>query len=97
VTPEGKIKQALKKALSRLPSYYRFAPVQSGLGATTLDYLCCINSKFVAIETKAPGKQLTVRQQATKEQIERAGGLVYVVDSVEGAQQLSDLLGKLCQ
>lgn len=79
-TPEGRVKAMVKKRLDGLKDdCYRFMPVQSGFGAQTLDYLNCIRGHFVAIETKAPGKKLTPMQNATKERIEKAGGIVLVI------------------
>lgn len=80
MTPEGRVKAKVKKALEQLgESCWRFMPVQSGYGAPALDFLCAIRGKFVAIETKAPGKALTPLQEITKANIEAAGGIVLVV------------------
>jgi len=88
-TPEAKVKGQLKRALDKaFPLHYRFMPVQQGLGASTLDYLCCINGEFVAFETKAFGKKMTPRQTIVADEITRAGGCVFVVDgpgSIENA------------
>ncbi len=88
-TPEGRIKRKVSLALKQLPSCYRFMPVQQGLGASTLDYLCCVSGQFVAVETKAPGRQLTPRQVIVAQEIRDAGGLVFVVD---GEKSLHDML-----
>jgi hypothetical protein len=55
-------------------------PVQSGLGAKTLDYLICIRGFFVGLEAKAPGKSYTPLQEVHKHEIEAAGGTVFLVD-----------------
>lgn len=79
-TPEGKIKKKVNAALRQLGAdVYRFMPVQSGFGMQTLDYLLSVRGRFVAIETKAPGKKLTPLQEGTKAAIEAAGGIVLVV------------------
>jgi uncharacterized protein involved in type VI secretion and phage assembly len=79
-TPENRIKAKLRKKLDALPKRYVFMPVQSGIGASTLDYLCCVNGRFIAIETKADAtKRLTERQKIVKQVIEDAGGKVFVV------------------
>ena len=84
MTPEGRIKAKLRKELDKLPKRYIFMAVQQGLGASTLDYLCCINGRFVGIETKSgPNKKLTARQVVVSNQIRIAGGVVYTVDSEE--------------
>lgn len=79
-TPEGKVKKKVTAALKALgQDCWRFMPVQSGYGAPALDYLLSIRGRFVAIETKAPGKKLTPQQEQTKSAIEAAGGIVLVV------------------
>jgi len=80
MTPEGRVKKMVKKALEQFgEECWRFMPVQSGYGSVALDFLLSIRGRFVAIETKAPGKSLTPLQQSTKDAIEAAGGLVFVV------------------
>lgn len=80
MTPEGKVKARVKRVLEKYDLVYRFMPVQSGYGAKTLDFLVCVNGKFLAIETKAPGKQLTELQRQTARDIVAARGKVLVVD-----------------
>lgn len=75
-TPEGRVKTKVKRALGE---HYRFMPVQNGMGAPGLDFFCCIEGLFVAIETKVPGKPLTPRQYETAKAIARSGGLVFVI------------------
>ncbi len=85
MTPEGRVKAKLRKRLkAEFPNCYIFMPVQNGMGAATLDYLICIDGRFVSIETKAPGKKPTPRQETTIQTIREAGGLVFVVDGEEG-------------
>jgi hypothetical protein len=80
-TPEGKVKAKVKaRLIAKLKRCYAFWSVQTGLGASTLDCLLCVNGYFVAIETKAAGKELTPRQEIVQKQIEDAGGLVYVIN-----------------
>lgn len=78
-TPEGKVKDKVKRLLKKYDCYY-FMPVQTGYGAATLDILACCNGVFLAIETKAPGKKPTPRQEITIEAIEKAAGTVMVID-----------------
>jgi hypothetical protein len=78
VTPEGKVKEKLKALLKQEGSYW-FMPVQTGYGATSLDFLVCRNSEFWAFECKAPGKRLTARQELVARQITAAGGTVNMV------------------
>ena len=49
----------------------------------TPDILGCYLGFFVAVETKAPGRQLTKSQQFVKREIEEANGVYIVASSVE--------------
>jgi Holliday junction resolvase len=91
-TPEGKVKDKVKRLLKKYGAYY-FMPVQSGYGAPTLDILACYRGIFVAIETKAPGKKPTARQELTIKQIKEARGQVYVIDG--DTSELEELLERL--
>ena len=79
VTPEGRVKDAVKKLLKEHRVYWHM-PVQNGMGAPSLDFVCCVKGKYFAIETKAPGKKPTPRQENTIAEIQRAGGKVFVID-----------------
>jgi len=73
MTPEGKVKLAVKKLLSAYQPY-TFWPVQTGFGGRTLDCLGMYKSYGFAIETKRPGKTLTPLQQVAARDIEEQGG-----------------------
>ncbi len=96
MTPEGKVKAVVTKILSSFGvEIYKFMPVPSGYGPSSLDYILCVGGKFVAIETKAPGKKLTPRQVQTCKAIRDAGGIVFVIDdpSPIGTMELVEVLG----
>lgn len=76
--PEAKVKDRVKKLLKKYGAY-QFWPVQTGYGAATLDCLGCYNGLFFSIETKAPTKHLTPRQELTMQDMNKAGGAVFVV------------------
>lgn len=96
MTPEGKVKALVNRALLKIQRCYKFMPVQNGMGAPGLDYYCCINGLFVAIETKVPGKDLTPRQTTTRDSIEAAGGLVFVIhDQKEIDEMLAQIALRL--
>lgn len=78
VTPEGKVKQKLKDYLRKQGAYW-FMPVQTGYGATSLDFLVCYLGEFHAYECKARGARMTPRQDLVARQITAAGGHVFVV------------------
>lgn len=80
MTPEGKVKAKVKRLLDKYKARYEFWPVPYGYGASTLDCLICYRGKFIAVETKAPGKKPTDRQKMIIEQIRAAGGAVFVID-----------------
>lgn len=82
ITPEGKIKQAIKKVLDDMGCYH-FMPVQTGMGKRTLDFLICYNGKFFGIEAKAPGNKITALQERCMNSIVKAGGQCTLIDSLE--------------
>lgn len=94
MTPEGKVKRDVNRLLDKYKALYRFMPVPGGFGASSLDYLLCVNGRFVAIETKAPGKKPTSRQKMVIGQIRRAGGEVFVIDGDDGILDLKLYLEK---
>lgn len=81
MTPEGRVKDRVKKVLTSLDAYW-FCPVQNGMGAPGLDFMHIQipGVPVFAIETKAPGEKPTVRQQRTIDSIRKAGGTVFVID-----------------
>lgn len=92
MTPEGKVKAAVKRELDRYPDHYREMPVPSGYGLSGVDFTVCFYGLYLAIETKAPGKTPTNRQLKRLRDIEKAGGLALVVDSVDVAETHLHLL-----
>lgn len=83
-TPEGRVKEEVKKAFKALQAegvlLYYHMPVQNGMGKPTLDFIGCINGKFFAVETKAPGKSPTARQWETINEMKAAGAHVTICD-----------------
>ncbi|MFY8016931.1 MAG: VRR-NUC domain-containing protein [Inhella sp.] len=85
MTPEGKVKAAVKKYLQAQGVWF-WMPVSNGMGQVGIpDFICCYNGTFLAIETKAPGKlsNVTANQQRVIDEIKTHGGLALVVDSVD--------------
>ena len=85
MTPEGKVKAAVKKYLQAQGVWF-WMPVSNGMGQVGIpDFICCFNGMFIAIETKAPGKlsNVTANQQRVIDEIKSHGGLALVVDSVD--------------
>lgn len=95
-TPEGKVKDAVKKELKKRGIWY-YMPVQNGMGVVGIpDLIGCWDGWFVAIETKAPGKMnnVTANQKLRLNEIEKAKGLALVIDDVKVLRVILDNLTK---
>lgn len=91
-TPEGKVKDAVKKELKARGVWY-FMPAANGFGKVGIpDIICCVDGKFLAIETKAPGKRnnTTPNQDARINEIRAAKGWALVVDDVQQVKEFLD-------
>jgi hypothetical protein len=84
MTPEGNVKAKVTKILKATDTLYYWMPVPSGYGDTTLDYVGCHYGRFFGIETKAPGKKPTDRQNMIIGLMQRAGAKVFVIDGDTG-------------
>lgn len=87
-TPEGKVKDAVKKVLKKYGVWY-FMPMQNGFGVVGIpDFICCMDGLFFGIETKAPGKRdsTTPNQQRVLKEISEHGGHAIVVDDAKQAE-----------
>ena len=82
MTPEKRVAIPCDEYLRSLGAYI-FKPVQMGMGASTLDRLCCIRGRFVAIEYKREGVfDCTPRQMQVIKAISKAGGLAFTTNSL---------------
>lgn len=82
-TPEGKVKDAVKKVLDKM-GVYHFSPYMAGYGRSGVpDIVCCVRGKFVAIECKAGTNPPTALQEKEMGKIKQCGGVALVVN--EGA------------
>jgi len=86
-TEEGLLKDEVKKYLNSLHAYW-YMPVPAGYGKQTLDFLCCINGRFIGLETKAPGKKPTARQWQCIQQINDAGGIGFFADNLDSVKTM---------
>lgn len=85
---ERDVKRAVKEYLDSLHAYW-FMPVPTGYGKKTLDFLCCVRGKFVGIECKRPGVvKADPFQRLVIDEINCAGGLAFVTDSLERTQKM---------
>jgi hypothetical protein len=94
MTPEGKVKAAVSRVLSRY-HLYTFMPVPSGYGQSSLDYIICFRGLFIAIEAKKPGGKMTNRQKMIAEKIKAAGGRVFLIEGENGLNELKEFLEHL--
>lgn len=91
-TPEGGVKDACKKFLRERGAWF-FMPVSNGMGQVGIpDIIICYRGLFVAIETKAPGKQnqTTPNQDRVIAAIREANGFAWVVDNPDDLKPLFD-------
>lgn len=86
-TPEGIIKDKVKAVLKKHKAWWHMAVV-NGMGEPTLDFTVCLSGWAIFIETKAPGKKPTPRQEVTIAAMRAAGAQVFVISTEEQVQQL---------
>jgi hypothetical protein len=103
MTPEGRLKQQVKKLLdergfwragsakpSEVTGWY-YMPIQNGMGVVGIpDFVGCWQGRFFSIETKAPGKHPTPNQEKRHEEIAAGKGLVLVTDNIEIVKEFLD-------
>ena len=90
MTPEGKVKVKIREYLKARGDNYSFTPIGSAFGkAGVPDRIVCWRGRFVGIEVKAPGKirAQTPIQKKAQQEIEKAGGVYLLVDSVETVKE----------
>ena len=80
-TPEGKVKDEVKKYLKSIGAYY-FMPVQTGYGAAGVDFYICYEGWFIAIETKAGEAVPTPRQRKVLVDVDACGGMALCINDV---------------
>lgn len=93
-TPEGMIKKLVKELFKKHGVYY-FMPVQTGYGTAGLDFHCVYRGYAFCVETKAPGKKPTPRQLQTIGEIEKAGGICFVVSGVDSLRDVENWLNAM--
>lgn len=80
MTPEGKVKEKVKRVLDSLGAYY-FMPATGGYGRSGIpDFVGCLKGVFFAVECKANGGRPTALQLREISRINDAGGFAVVVD-----------------
>lgn len=93
MTPEGKIKAALDRALAKYgDELHVFKPVQNGMGSPALDYIICYRGHYASIETKAGAGVMTPRQRITADRLKLAGAAVFLVNESTGVSAVINWL-----
>ena len=96
MTPEGRVKAQIKKYLHGHPARpWYFMPVPGGYGTNGVpDFIVCYGGRFIAIETKAPGKErnTTPLQDMQINNIRRARGTAIVTSSLDELKVVLSLL-----
>lgn len=96
MTPEGKVKSAVKKLLA-LHGVYYFMPGANGYGRAGIpDIIACVNGRFLAIECKAGKGTTTALQDREMNLITASGGMALLVsDKVDHFTALEELINEL--
>lgn len=82
-TPERRVKKEVEKVLDANDVYY-FYPSTHGYGRSGVpDIIACVAGKFLAIETKAAGKEATALQKREMKRIHDAGGVALEICGLE--------------
>ena len=85
MTPEGKVKDSIKKLLKSYgPDVYYFMPAMGSFGRSGVpDLVACVHGAFVAIEVKADKRKNppTAIQQKNLHEIQQAHGHALVIDA----------------
>jgi hypothetical protein len=94
MTPEGKIKKAIKLVLVGHGAY-QYWPVPTGFGKSGLDCYCCVYGAWFVIEAKAPGEVPTKRQQECARDIIAAGGVALLIDTKQKVEKFETMCNRL--
>ena len=93
-TPEGKVKDAVRKILNSMDVYH-FMPPGNGFGRAGIpDIIGCMKGEFIAIECKAGKGKTTALQERELDWITMAGGFAFVAreDNLDELKQLLEML-----
>ena len=79
MTPEAKVKNAVKKVLATSQAYF-FSPFGGGMGRAGIpDIIACKNGHFIGIECKAGRGKTTALQERELHAITGAGGTALII------------------
>lgn len=79
-TPEGKVKEKVKKLLTKHGAYF-FMPRGTTYGRSGIpDFIVCAHGLFVGVETKAGYNKPSALQDLEMLNIRKAGGVALVIN-----------------
>ena len=91
MTPEKRVKEAVRKQLRSVGAYY-FFPATGGYGKSGVpDIVGCYQGKFFGIECKAGAGKLTTLQTKNLQEIRACDGIAMVVNEDNIHDVLSEL------
>jgi hypothetical protein len=81
VTPEGKVKEQIKKVLKSLGVFYWMPVMGMQFGTTgASDFICVVQGRVICIEAKATRRNRpTMNQFSFGERVQKAGGVWWVI------------------
>lgn len=93
MTPEAKVKAAVRKLLTEHGAYYAM-PIGSGYGNSGVpDFLVCVRGRFLAVECKAGKGKTTALQDKHLQNIRAAGGHALVINE-HNMHELQEVLNQ---
>ena len=91
-TPEAKVKAKIKAILKTNNVYYAM-PIGTGYGNSGVpDFLCCVNSMFLAIEAQAGKGTTTALQAKNLREIQESGGFTLVLSEESIKQRVLEFV-----
>lgn len=109
MTPEGRVKSAIKKKLQEVaPDSFHFLPVSNGMGRHGIpDFVCCVPTVitpdmvggaigvFVGIEAKTHTGKISPLQHTCLDDIKDASGSALVVWGSEDVNKIDDYMDSI--
>ena len=94
--PEGKLVQKIKQRIERRGGRpFKIQASEDSFQEVGIpDLLWCYHGRFVGSEVKQPGEPLRPAQRVVLHEIHRAGGVASVLETVEQADRLLNVLDK---
>jgi len=92
---EQQLQRSIAKLIETKYKGYCVVTIETSRSGTP-DIICCVDSHFIALEIKLPGREATLKplQQAHIDLIRRSNGIAHMVTSTQQVESILDhLLG----